>query len=284
MNASLARVMLCAAVVMCIASAGLADPIIDGRVTASDGYQYTTTLGVKNPPRPPAQVYLHQDGTTKVLSIAIVLPLEYVDNTYGSTSASPPTHTHPSWGTKDDDHTFNELLGSDQLGIELDNDGGSPDFKDYRATIDYLALVDTTYQAQVTSDPEGMMLSAASSLQYNLNSVALLTSDSPELDSGQYDPVNSAYDNWVFEVIYEFQIDMAAIGMGDVLSPDGLTGVFAINMVELHASPNKNGADWKDQEFDEPFTPVPEPATLGLLGLGGLATLGVGRRRRRRSA
>jgi hypothetical protein len=77
-------------------------------------------------------------------------------------------------------------------------------------------------------------------------------------------------DGWVFDAIYEFQIDGSVFGNQLVIDNTGYLNGFGMTFETLHASPHKEG------EFDSiiPLPPlpsdpeVPEPATMALMGLG----------------
>jgi len=229
----------------------------------------------------PADRYLAQSGTS--LFMAIAIPLAYVDNTYGlkdDTSAS--AHTHITWGGQEGDHTFEKRRKSD--GIKLDMWCGNAPGTKLELDIDYLKD-DPPYVATIKKLSAGLTAGVASSLEYNMTLLPQLTSTSPLLA----DPTNplsyavapsdlALYGSWVFPVIYEMEIVLPC--GAPVLGGTGFINGFVLKVEDLHASPNKNDADWDDvppEDFrDVPSggDPIPEPLTMlgffgGIVGVGG---------------
>ena len=190
---------------------------------------------------------------------AYVMPLAYMDNTYGTdNTVGSCSHTHCSWSNslnngRDSDHTFVQLEKSDVSVTQLIIDGGPiQDFK-----LDYLYETDTPGVYSSGTDSEGhnnddLVLEAATSQDYNLNNIANLTSESPELvdpdnypdnNDWNFTPVSPAYDDWEFQGIYEFKLDGSEIGrmiLGDEQwLPDV---VYRIQLI--HASPHKDGVNY----------------------------------------
>lgn len=297
--------------------------IIDGKFDAYEGYtQVSTIQPTKDEDKvPPSEVYMAQEWittTSSVVSFAVILPLEYVDNTYG-------VNTVDGYG-KDGDktHTFAELLGSDKAGFSFYL-GDDPEAVNNELSLsflmDYIYLdANGGYDSGVLSaeDAEGLdntakydgsnkphnhdhdgdgqndpsknplvgdmawLIGSATSLDYNLNNVGEYLVDSPGFTG---DPYNTSLEpDWIYEVVYEFQIDGAAFGNMDIFGPGGIGFADGFHMImdELHASPSKLG-QFKDVPPDDPFpyepppvpnTPdIPEPATLLMMGIG-VAVLG----------
>lgn len=254
-------------------SAVMAAPTIDGAVDGAgfpDSYAVHMELlpvGGLNPPDLATDVFLTREGD--YLYMAIVLPREYVDNTYSDPHNSGAIYTHPSWvgHGKDgsDQHKFSELEGSDKLGIEIAIGTALGD------KIEYLNNT-SPYEAEIKSlkDHTSVVTEAATSLQYNLANVpGTWTAHSPELAdpvAGEtpYAAKNPAESDWRFEVIYEVKMDMT----GYEYDFDD------IKVTELHASPNKGGTN-KMYE-NAPLIPVPQVAPVPVPGALVMGAMGLG--------
>jgi len=107
---------VCVAVIVFVAASNAFGVIVDGQVTASDNYQMMATIPATI--GDPADLYLSQSGSA--LFMAIVMPLAYVDNTYGAKGdKTAGTHTHITWGCHEEDHTFEELRKSDKIKLAI---------------------------------------------------------------------------------------------------------------------------------------------------------------------
>lgn len=259
------------ALCMALATPALADsiPFVDGRYDPNEGYDtlYNLTMDTKGGGTISGQLWTYQNPTTSDLYLALIVPTDYVDNTYGTNSST-------GYRGKKGEHQFKDLLNSDQAIFKFYTEGGSLALE---TSIDYLAKIgggkkDTTpaeYKA-VADDKTGSGFTGgtsqvASSLQYNLDTVGLFLDNSP-LDA-----------KWIDAVIYEMRID------GSLFAKDGFDSIL---ISKLHASPSRIDAD------NPVLTPgggggtggaVPEPGSMLLMasGLGGLAAW---RRRRRKKA
>jgi len=263
-------------------SAVMAVPTIDGVVDgdgAFDGYSVHAVLepadaqGVSN-----ADVFLHQVPNSQFLYMAFVLPLDFVDNTYG-------TAAHFTWPT----HKFENLRGSDELEITADNDGFSK-----TAKVDYLEGTadgkhgnkNPPFEALIKgSDPE-ILSDVASSLEYNLNRPDPgdvnypWTVDSPGNPAAYPDAAS-----WTSEVVYEVKIDLGQLydpdAGGDypnVLKSDG-TGFdsdFTLTLTNLHASPNKGDDNSFGPNLPTDFTPIAQAAPVPVPGAVVLGAMGLG--------
>ncbi len=268
--------------------------VVDGRVGEEEGY---SLLGSITPSKDAnkvsdAKLYLHQDEVTFDLYVGVVLPLEFVDNSYGSDGSLPQTHTHSSWGgNKDNKHKFKHLLNSDDAEFVLTFGGEEIEFE-----IDYLKQFGNTYRADVVGGgdddddgddddghgDDGAAIQAASSLEYNLENVAFLTSESPEVNL-DYSTADPTLADWIFEVAYEFRIDGDVFNGVRILTDDGFADGVNFAIDKIHASPSKDGA-FKDVTPNESFSSVaiPEPGVMAMAITGLIATgMSWGRRRER---
>jgi hypothetical protein len=187
------------------------------------------------------------------VSIALILPVTLVDNSYGVHSigwgSDAPSGKH---------HNFKDLKGSDKAQFVFTDDTGAVvlDF-----VLDYLAAIGPGWGASIDSK-EGKILTGSAadilgfgtSLDFNLNALGYsqFTENSPEpAIPGEYTPPPPSAPNWIFEVIYEVQISRDAFG--------------GAGIPIVHASPNKLG---KNKVFPVIGDPVPEPTTIALLAIG----------------
>jgi len=260
----IAAALILAAALM--ATAGAA-PVVDGRFDPAEGYTsghwvLLNVEGGKNQPLIPAdngQIWLFEDSDGDIYG-NFILPLTLVDNTYGSTAIG--------WGAaapSGKNHKFDDLKGSDSAEFRFRNGDGDVvlDFQlDYISSSSsapggYISLGATGGDGKVLVGSAADILAWATSLAYNFNDLGhVLTQNSPATDQDYTE--NPLYPGWVFEVSYEFKIS------GDVFGPSGFG---SIQMPLMHVSPNKIGGN---KVFDEVDGEVPEPATVALLGLGGL--------------
>ncbi|HUT59445.1 MAG TPA: PEP-CTERM sorting domain-containing protein [Phycisphaerae bacterium] len=260
---------------------------VDGVITAGEGYSVIlmnldfTVEGKHGDPEIPgagAKLYLLEDAGS--VFVGLSLPKTLVDNSYGTTAIG--------WGSKD--HKFDELVGSDKAQFVFGDVNGVV----LDVTLDYLDAITTkggkkepditTYVAdktakdfEVAKGNPAHILALSTSLFYNWETFgagypAFFGKDknSPAADPDYGNPTLAG---WVYDVMYEFQIDLAAFA-GSTLD---LTSGDFIEIV--HASPNKIGGN---RVYDFKVIPnpvVPEPLTLASLGLSLLALGGYVRRR-----
>ena len=174
--------------------------------------------------------------------VVLAIDKDFVDNTYGANKVN--------WGTKS--HNFSDLVGSDHAQFWGYN---ASDTKVLDFDLDYLTAKSGTPSGYaslgVSGGDGGMNLGSAAhilqwgtSLAYSLNSTGYcsggncsglgtnLLVDSPATDSF-YTP-NPTYPDWIFDVIYEVKIDVAAFGAN---------GFGAIEVPYIHASPSKLGTN-----------------------------------------
>lgn len=297
------------------ATAGI---ITDGRFDPNEGYQlgYSITLNTESGPITGGQLWFGRDDTANYLYV--LLPKDFVDNSYGVNAIGWP-------GNKG--HSFEDLLKSDSLGssgkkgsaIELSLSSGDATF-----VVDYLARDQTTTtvnkktvttitgyrsggiatgpdadlaenEGAVISGDVSAILEIATSLEWNIlrfaspddiaNSTGVIQ-NSPAADAN-YQNVEAGFEDWLFEVGYEFKFSLSAFGEEWIDPTQALT---LITLGQSHASPSKA----KFEGYEDPVciagcsttttTDVPEP-TGALLAASGIAGLGwfTRRRRKRRS-
>lgn len=253
----------------CLMTLAGAAPVVDGRFEAGEGYPigHFVNLSVEGagPISDQGQLWYYQDKTTNDLYVAVTQPLTLVDNTYGANSIGWGKGIAPSGKN----HNFSDLVGSDSARFIIKNGAGDTvlDFiMDYisqskAATSGYTSLGAAGGDGHMNVGSTDSLLAWATSLDYNFNTLGhTLTKDSPATDQNYSE--NPNFPGWVFEVTYEFQVD------GKVFDHDGF-GSLAIPLI--HDSPNKIGGN---KVYDHIDGPIPEPATIAMLGLGGLFFLG----------
>ena len=246
--------------------------IIDGRFDPAEGYSegYWVKLEVEGGKKTGniltdgGELWLYQDATSSDLLVNFTQPLTLVDNTYGANAIGWGKGVAPSGKN----HKFKDLKGSDKAQFTI-TDGAENIVFDF--TLDYISgshHAPSGYASLGATDGDGKvhmgsadsLLAWSTSLDYNFNALGhVLTKDSPATD-GDYTE-NPNFPDWVFEVTYEFQLD------GRVFADNGFGG---LTIPVVHDSPNKIGTN---KVYPEIGGSVPEPATIGLLGLGCLTLL-----------
>ena len=209
------------------------------------------------------QLWYHYDYDPqlkkKCLSVVFVQPLTLVDNSYGANSIG--------WGQdapSEKNHNFKDLKGSDKARFTI-TDGSDAGNVVFDFTLDYISEIDQGKDkgkgkdeddgsgeygslgvaggnGEVHTGDAAYLLEWSTSLDYNFNTLGhVLTEGSPAADD-EYSIVDSAYSDWVFEVVYEFRVD------GDVLGGNPLGGV---TVPIVHDSPNKIGNSKVHPEIGE---------------------------------
>ncbi len=274
-------------------AAAHASPIADGYFGGTaEGYtrNIPILLDLESGPTgvPGAQLSQSVAAGTGNVSVALVLPRTLVDNSYGDNAigwgSSGSSGTKVQKGKKakgkgkkrgagkkgKGGHSFRNLLGSDKAQFVF-RDGNGDVVLDF--VLDYISEIAGGFASGGVTAGDGRVeignpdyiVSFGTSLGFNLANHLSFTTNSPPTDPADtYDNPDPA--DWIFDVIYEFEIDGAAFG-----GPNG-PGLGGFEISVVHASPNKLG---KNKVF---LRIVPEPATLGLFGIG-LALIAGGRRR-----
>ena len=158
------------------------------------------------------------------------------------------------WG--DGDHTFKKLEGSDRARFQISCDGVvKHDFIQ-----DYLRQVGTTWVSDANGDGTVYVAGpnqSASSLEFNLENPGITGWPYAEIQSPPFDPeyplFDSQYDDFVWEMIYEFRVPRASydectqitFGLHDFGGASGGLG-------GMHSSPAKtdDGAFLRVEPFD----------------------------------
>ncbi|MBU2507166.1 MAG: choice-of-anchor A family protein [Bacteroidetes bacterium] len=164
--------------------------------------------------------------TWQVLSsgnVKVTLTAEktFNDNTYGTNIIG--------WSQ----HKFDHLRKSDKAEFSLRNQTGA---EVLHFELDYFDDNESPtqisgYGTRIESGNSPFILNHNSSLSINFNQFNYaLTVNSPATNSN-YDP-NPTYPNWIYEMVYEFEISAAAFGN---------SGFKKVELVSWHNSPNKPG-------------------------------------------
>ncbi|MCF7957532.1 MAG: hypothetical protein K9M57_03680 [Phycisphaerae bacterium] len=267
-----------------------ASPVIDGMFDLSEGYTNSYAVsynGISNDLS--GRVLTHQNG--QILSVAVIQSLGLVDNAYSPKIGGKGNGIGTSgWGHKT--HTLKDLANSDRARFQiLGSDHATPviDF-----TVDYFASVkdkksitgygDFGVNGKDGTITTGAVISTATSMGYNYSRFGSnetyfpLGGDEKTMDQTASSPIakfvadenngsvayryeNSVEPDWVFESIYEFQVDLN----NTPFTIDNLV------IKDIHNSPFKvdiNGGLSSCGYQETPLNTVPEPATFSLAILG----------------
>jgi len=262
--------------------------VVDGKFDPNEGYTNVQSLYYRTDTgqdlATPGTLYSHVDQATGDVYAAFVVPLSFVDNTYGSNAIG--------WSGG---HKFSDLVLSDSGRFAFYGEDGSKVMDFY---LDYLAQVQnapgqpgTSHTSDYTSGgitganvskghagslitgSASNLLEWGTSLSYNFNELGYkLTQNSPAT-TVQYNPDGSidysqgyadstTHPGWIYEMVYEVKISGAAFAQ---------SGFGGVAFTEIHASPNKVGGS--------SITLIPEPSTY-LIGAGILLLVGFKERKR----
>lgn len=242
-----------------------AAPIVDGKL---DSGEYTRVSDIIVEDKDgnttvEGAVYTHQENG--VLYGLVSAPKSYVDNSYGTNR----NNNSVGWGSKV--HKFKDLVGSDKAVFNLFDEFGQNLIE---IEIDYIKrdkkATDPSEEyyseGEVNEGEDSHLLQYATSLEYNSRTFnVFLDKDgtdtigkdmaSPEtLGPNSYEVADAAFSDWIFEVNYEFAIDLDAFEGAEF-------GYIEID--SLHASPKK----FSVESFTvAPSSAVPEPGTYAILG------------------
>jgi MYXO-CTERM domain-containing protein len=280
------RVALAAALAAVSAQAG-ATLVADGKFDAAEGYQLGLTFGILNDVGVTSYGKLYFGNAADGQYLYIQMPLGFVDNTYGTNAAS-------DWGPAGG-HTFDNLLNSDALSISF---GGNTLKMDYLADCGTAGTSPCGPNSQYRSGGGGTGVTGgagastgswsaqegsysgtaagkaslkeiATSLEYNLNNgFASATTNSS---------TNAA---WIKEVGYEIQFAAGTFNASDWVNKDKAPGLITLNNPGDVYPSKKTFEKYTTPSCTYGCTPLPEPGTNWLLGLGALSLLWVARRRR----
>jgi hypothetical protein len=279
--------------------ASAAGVTVDGKVNASE-YTHHWSIAPSSAGPSNMDLYMWQDGSNN-LYVAVVLPMDYTDNTYGSTVgtagvAGSTVGTSKNWNDAGKSvHEFKSgLLDTDSIeGMALTLDGKSKlnidvDFLDFKSP-NYVSGGLGGDRGAVNSGDGSNVLAIETSMGYNFAQYG--AAHPTWFGDGKQSPSSALAPDWQYSVAYEMKFDEALFGGIDLLSnqySDALINGFSMSFVKIHSSPSMGG------KFENrtppngttplppggPVVPLPSSVWMGGLTLAGLI---VGRRLRRKT-
>jgi hypothetical protein len=270
---------------MVASGSAFAAPTIDGKFDAGEGYSSVQNINMFDRHgnmifADPGKLYTHIEGG--YLYSLVSISKDYVDNSYGNRTEDNSV----GWGSKT--HKFDDLVNSDAAIFTLSDSNGNAVME---INMDYLLKTTSTNPSEeyvsdgtVGSGQASWLKGSATSLEYNTKVFnTFLNSEtgtdpigkdmlSPEtMGSNSYDVVDALFSDWIFEVNYEFQVDLAALNGA---------GFGGIGIDYMHASPSKVDArTFVPEPPTNPPVVIPEPSTYLLLGCSLLFTANLKRRK-----
>jgi hypothetical protein len=268
MKSRLSFCLAVAAVVTWSSAAWAGSATVDGKVGGvGDSYSHTFSVtGVSGAPGT-ATLYMTQDASNN-LYIALVLPRNYCDTTYGGNPAGSTTYTSSAWINAGKNHNFSDLDSSDQAVFTFARNGttffaGDMDYLEPTGSGNLTVVGSAGFtggEGQVTTGQASMILSAQTSMGYNWSKFGYnmldpdhdgdttdagetdkgfnIVDHSPTITEGTYNVVDADFADWQFDIVYEFSIAASALGNVQVLGANGFINGFTMTVNSVHASPN----------------------------------------------